>query len=49
MWNKIKNAPYVAVQDGKTSWMAGGFQNQLGLETQVVGAMCKFVFSSQSI
>ncbi|ORY22574.1 putative dolichyl-diphosphooligosaccharide-protein glycotransferase [Naematelia encephala] len=39
MWNKIKNAPYVAIQNGKTSWIAGGFQNQLGLESQVVGSL----------
>jgi oligosaccharyltransferase complex subunit gamma len=42
MWNKIKNAPYVAAgQDGRVSWIAGGYQNQLGLETQVVGGICK--------
>ncbi|KAK1925155.1 hypothetical protein DB88DRAFT_488109 [Papiliotrema laurentii] len=40
MWNRIKNAPYVAVsQNGQTSWIAGGFQQQLGLESQVVGAI----------
>ena len=41
MWNKIKGAPYVAVdQSGKTSWIAGGYQNQLGLESQVVASTC---------
>ncbi|KAL7424300.1 oligosaccharyl transferase subunit ost3/OST6 [Cryptotrichosporon argae] len=39
MWNKIKGAPYVTVQNGKTAWMAGGYQNQLGLESQVVGTI----------
>ncbi|TXT10598.1 hypothetical protein VHUM_02103 [Vanrija humicola] len=40
MWNKIKNAPYVQVaQDGRISWIAGGYSNQLGLESQVVGAL----------
>ncbi|KAL1409080.1 oligosaccharyl transferase subunit ost3/OST6 [Vanrija albida] len=40
MWNKIKNAPYVQVaQDGRVSWIAGGYSNQLGLESQVVGAL----------
>ncbi|CAD6576916.1 MAG: oligosaccharyl transferase subunit ost3/OST6 [Tremellales sp. Tagirdzhanova-0007] len=39
MWNKIKGAPYVSVdQEGRTSWIAGGYQNQLGLESQVVAA-----------
>jgi hypothetical protein len=49
MWNRIKNAPYVAVsQNGQTSWIAGGFQQQLGLESQVVGAICECI-SSDSI
>ena len=43
MWNRIKNAPYVAIgRDGQTSWIAGGYQNQLGLESQVVAAMCEW-------
>lgn len=42
MWNKIKNAPYVqAGPGGKVSWVAGGYSNQLGLESQVVGALCE--------
>ena len=41
MWNKIKNAPYTQTgRDGQVSWIAGGFQNQLGMESQVVGAIC---------
>ncbi|BEI81082.1 hypothetical protein CcaverHIS002_0202420 [Cutaneotrichosporon cavernicola] len=40
MWNKIKNAPYVqSGAGGRISWVAGGYQNQLGLESQVVGAL----------
>lgn len=43
MWNKIKGTPYVAAgRDGKVQWIAGGYQNQLGLESQVVGAICTF-------
>lgn len=42
MWNKIKGTPYIAVdREGRTSWIAAGYQNQLGLETQVVATMCK--------
>lgn len=42
MWNKIKNAPYVqAGEGGKMTWIAGGFQNQLGMESQVIGGICK--------
>lgn len=42
MWNKIKNAPYVQMApDGRVSWIAGGYSNQLGLESQVVGTLCE--------
>lgn len=42
MWNKIKNAPYVAAgENGQVSWIAAGFQNQLGMESQVVGSICE--------
>lgn len=42
MFNHIRHAPYVG-GDGKggVSYFAGGFQNQFGLETQIVAAMCK--------
>jgi hypothetical protein len=44
MWNRIKNAPYIGVsQSGHVSWIAGGYQNQLGVESQIVGVTCKFV------
>ena len=43
MWNRIKNAPYVAgTQNGGVTWIASGFQNQLGMESQVVAGLCKF-------
>lgn len=43
MYNHIRKVPYVQ-PDGKggVSYFAGGFQNQFGLETQIVAAMCKF-------
>ena len=42
MFNHIRKVPYVA-GDGKNglAYFAGGFQNQFGLETQIVAAMCK--------
>ncbi len=42
MFNHIRKVPYIA-QDGRggISYFAGGFQNQLGMETQIVAAMCK--------
>ena len=47
MFNHIRKVPYVT-QDGKggVQYFAGGFQNQFGLETQIVAAMCKFFFFS---
>lgn len=41
MFNHIRKVPYVSA-DGKggVSYFAGGFQNQFGLETQIVAAMC---------
>ncbi|GAB7365978.1 hypothetical protein MBLNU230_g7305t1 [Neophaeotheca triangularis] len=40
MFNHIRKVPYVAA-DGKggVSYFSGGFQNQFGLETQIVAAM----------
>lgn len=42
MFNHIRKVPYI-VGDGHggVSYIAGGFQNQLGLETQIVAAICK--------
>ena len=42
MFNHIRKVPYVT-GDGKggVSYFAGGFQNQFGLETQIVAAICK--------
>ena len=42
MFNQIRNVPYVAGDGhGGISYFASGFQNQYGLETQIVAAMCK--------
>ena len=42
MFNHIRNVPYVAGDGrGGISYFASGFQNQYGLETQIVAAMCK--------
>jgi len=41
MFNHIRKVPYVA-QDSKggISYIAGGFSNQFGLETQIVAVIC---------
>lgn len=46
MFNHIRKVPYVA-GDGKggISYFASGFQNQYGLETQIVAAMCMLLQS----
>lgn len=42
MFNHIRRVPYVASNGrGGISYFAGGFQNQFGMETQIVAAMCK--------
>jgi hypothetical protein len=45
MFNTIRKVPYIA-GDGKggISYFAGGFQNQYGMETQIVAAMCMLLF-----
>jgi oligosaccharyltransferase complex subunit gamma len=49
MFNHIRKVPYVQANGkGGVSYFAGGFQNQFGLETQIVAAMCKFSCSSIS-
>ena len=42
MFNHIRSTPYVGGDGkGKVSYFAGGFQNQFGLESQIVAAMCE--------
>lgn len=42
MFNHIRQTPYVGGNGrGGINYFAGGFQNQFGLETQIVGAICK--------
>lgn len=41
MFNHIRGAPYMGGNGrGGVEYFAGGFQNQFGLESQIVGAMC---------
>ena len=45
MFNHIRKVPYVAGDGrGGVGYFAGGFSNQYGLETQIVAAMCKFLW-----
>ncbi|KAI1318898.1 oligosaccharyl transferase subunit ost3/OST6 [Mortierella claussenii] len=40
MWNQIRNPPYtVPGRDGRPGFIAQGFQNQFGLESQVVAVL----------
>lgn len=50
MFNHIRQTPYVGGNGkGGISYFAGGFQNQYGLETQIVGAICKLCLRTPSI
>ena len=43
MYNQIRKVPYVASNGrGGISYFAGGFQNQFGMESQIVAAICWF-------
>ena len=44
MFNHIRKVPYVS-GDGKggITYFVGGFSNQLGMETQIIAAMCKYI------
>lgn len=46
MYNHIRKVPYVANNGkGGVSYFAGGFQNQFGLETQIIAAICESICS----
>ncbi|KAF3919981.1 hypothetical protein AA313_de0209898 [Arthrobotrys entomopaga] len=43
MFNHIRKVPYVVQgRNGGVSYIAGGFSNQFGLETQIVAVVCMF-------
>jgi oligosaccharyltransferase complex subunit gamma len=43
MFNHIRKVPYVAGDgQGGISYFAGGFQNQFGMETQIIAAICEY-------
>lgn len=47
MFNHIRGAPYVAGNGkGGVQYITPGFQNQLGIESQIVAALCKSSSSS---
>jgi len=40
MWNQIRNPPFlVPGPNGGINWFAGGYSNQYGIETQIVGTI----------
>lgn len=50
MFNHIRKVPYIT-QDkrGNIAYFAAGFQSQLGIETQIVAALCKYCAASQDL
>lgn len=50
MFNQIRKAPYVAADGrGGVAYFAPGFQNQYGLETQIIAFLCKSSPSSRLV
>jgi oligosaccharyltransferase complex subunit gamma len=45
MFNTIRHTPYIQ-SDGRggIGYIAGGFQSQLGIETQIVASICMLLF-----
>ena len=42
MYNQIRKVPYVASNGrGGITYFAGGFQNQVGIESQIIAAICR--------
>lgn len=42
MWNQIRKPPYMQIsKEGKPNYIAGGYSNQFGVETQIVSVLCK--------
>ncbi|RHZ79653.1 hypothetical protein Glove_143g12 [Diversispora epigaea] len=46
MWNHIRSPPYVMSNNGQISYIASGFSNQLGMESQIVAMMYAICASS---
>ena len=45
MYNTIRHTPYLQANGrGGFSYIAGGFQNQYGIETQIVASICTSTF-----
>lgn len=50
MWNKIRGAPHVNMgAGGQIEYFAGGFQNQVAIETQIVAAICEYAVPNQRL
>ena len=41
MFTRIRNVPFVQPTKNGMNWIAQGYQNQYGAETQVVGGLCE--------
>ena len=45
MYNHIRKVPYVTGNGkGGITYFAGGFSNQFGIETQIIAAVCEFIY-----
>jgi len=41
MFVRIRGSPWVGVTKQGSSWLAGGYQNQYGMEVQVISGVCE--------
>lgn len=41
MFVRIRGTPWVGQTREGTSWLAGGYQNQYGMEVQVIAGICE--------
>lgn len=47
MWNQIRKPPPMQVsQQGKPIYIANGYSNQFGVETQIISVLCEYLSSS---
>lgn len=49
MFVRIRGSPWVSNRNGQPQWMAGGYQNQYGMEVQVIAAICTSSFLVRSM
>lgn len=47
MFVRIRGMPWVGQTREGTTWLAGGYQNQYGMEVQVISGICEHICGSK--